>query len=470
MSAPRPVSVIRQRRSSSDTLAAKARAPTPSGKARSPLLPPIDSASDHCDLMKRLMEKLGTQTPPRHWWYPELAGLERDRGFGFIQHFCIPQGIAEDGEELLEYLRKLLSSAGGSNGGAWLVDKETPEESFGFHFCLVSPMLVGTSGMQEMCKVLSQFGIVADSLEVVFTSMTTYIAATELETSHLQSLCQHWILFETGFEILVPSIPANTQTRAMRAGRRLGKRTVRESLLAISGCADIPAVMDMVNPKSTGTYVLDLQGLSDAAHGTRWHQCLAFNLTPNGCSWRVLQPWILTLLLFVDNTINETHAQFMHRKMLLAKYDSKWIQLISPYEICYDMFNLLVHSVPLYLIIRQQFGDPKRMRNFLGSRDDSVIVKKSEPLPKPRPQSRSKRKAKHRPQRRPVMEWAAFPSIEDGTIPDDDVSLPSSYLSLPTPEMRASALLEDGSTLWRPGLSTYAGPPHSQLMPMPFLS
>eukprot|EP01012_Entosiphon_sulcatum_P008456 TRINITY_DN14594_c0_g1_i1.p1 TRINITY_DN14594_c0_g1~~TRINITY_DN14594_c0_g1_i1.p1 ORF type:complete len:951 (+),score=188.65 TRINITY_DN14594_c0_g1_i1:37-2889(+) len=315
-------------------------------------------------------------------FYPELLELDKDRPWGVELHYSIPRTNDAEADPILGYIIQLIKRETPNDGMGWALLRESPPNpqatNTSVAFFVASPLLTGSAGMMQLCDVLLLLFRIVDALDLVEKAVRTYVAGYDLALSHLQSLTQNFVLFETAFELLTPELSSNRRTGSLRANANFKGNTLRHALQSIGHCSDEAILVQLVNPAVEGKtvrYAIDLRPLTASHAGTRWYRCLEFNFHPGTFAWRRLQPWVALLLIFVDNSVKESKIQALHRRLLLAKYDSK--SDITPYDCCYDLFNLLIRHTPLYQVFRDKCGAGRyHLRPFLSAKDECPYGRK----------------------------------------------------------------------------------------------
>eukprot|EP00668_Euglena_longa_P043509 GGOE01057926.1.p1 GENE.GGOE01057926.1~~GGOE01057926.1.p1 ORF type:complete len:728 (-),score=179.65 GGOE01057926.1:571-2754(-) len=318
----------------------------------------------------------------RHWrrqakkWHLALE-LDCERGFGVEVTYRLQRGQV-DQQHALQFLRLLLS--GGHPG--WSVQPASQRSDLQ----LTSPVLVGTTGLQGLCTVLWEMEAACRVLPLTGHDLVVYVAAYDGLVERLKGLCLNYYLFEPGLGVLLCA--SDQRVVSLQRNSKLARLAPEEALEQLAQATTMPDLLRLVNPEGLrrgSCHAVDLSHLQQGEPpATRWHRCVRFNAHLGSFSWRQVQPWVMVLTLFVDNSFAEVEMHHRRRPTITNKYVQrvKRSEVVTPVEVCGDMFTLVVHHQDLYLICREQCrtGPRHQLRPFIGllnCKDDESASKRT---------------------------------------------------------------------------------------------
>jgi len=178
-------------------------------------------------------------------------------------------------------------------------------------FEVVSPVLKGAGGMQDLAVALQVLNLVDVSVNES-TGFHVHVDATDLDVQAVQKVCMNFVQFEAVLDLLIPKARrggANIFCQSNRAP--FGSKNTKTIHKEIQNCASYAELVHCVNPRQgpdddNGTEVSKYYKLNITPllrQGGPW--TLEFRMQGGTSSFFEAEFWILLVLAFVNNSVRQ---------------------------------------------------------------------------------------------------------------------------------------------------------------------
>lgn len=175
-------------------------------------------------------------------------------------------------------------------------------------FEVVSPKLSGGSGLQAVHRAITALN---DRLRCSVsandsTGFHVHVEVSPLSLAQLQGICCAWLKYEDAFDLLVDPSRRGDSNRYCLSNRRsehLGNLTNKAARDAVLGCPSKQHVIELLNPRGSRYFKLNLQNLATGRQPT-----VEFRMHHGTSEYARIGAWVRLLVLFVDQAISVAEA------------------------------------------------------------------------------------------------------------------------------------------------------------------